>query len=237
MNDNPSQNDALNDNSLKDKKPSSLKLRTLSALFIVPSFLGAIYFGSFIFFAFVSLLVFISFHELSNMAHQGQKTLRDCVFGSIYIGIGLASLFFLRHLHSDGLYLTFALLFMIWGSDTGAYFAGKKFGVKKLCPSISPGKTWAGLIGGVIASMVVAYAAHHYFGLFSSISIALFIGFMVAVIGQVGDLIISKYKRVIGVKDTGTLIPGHGGVLDRIDSLLLTTPIYLFVVLYLHGAV
>jgi phosphatidate cytidylyltransferase len=219
---------------MSDKKPSSLKLRTLSALLIVPLFLTVIYFGSFVFFIFLSALVFISFQEWSRMARKGQSPLIDCLWGCAYISIGLASLFFLRHLHSDGLFLTLALIFMIWGCDTGAYFAGKKFGVKKLCPSISPGKTWAGLMGGIVTSICIALAGHHYGGLYLSIPTAIFIGLLVALTGQAGDLLISKFKRKVDVKDTGSIIPGHGGVLDRIDSLLFATPVYLIAILYLH---
>ena len=126
---------------------------------------------------------------------------------------------------------------MIWACDTGAYFVGKKFGVKKLCPTISPGKTWAGLMGGVIVSIGVAVAAHHYLDLYTSVAIAAFFGVLVALAGQAGDLLISKFKRKVVVKDTGRIIPGHGGVLDRIDSLLLASPIYLIAVLYLHQSV
>lgn len=221
----------------KPKKLSSLQLRTLSSCLIVPIFIASIYFGGMVFFALMSVLLFISFDELSKMADKSPTKTKDCVFGTAYLCIGLGALVLLRLLPVDSALLTLALIFMIWACDTGAYFAGKTFGCKKLCPSISPGKTWEGLIGGVLASAIVAYLFHRYLGLYISAPVAIFIGVLIALLGQIGDLMISKYKRYIGVKDTGTIIPGHGGVLDRLDSLLLASPIYLICTIYLHGTV
>ena len=212
------------------------QLRLLSSCVIVPTFLLSIYFGGIIFFLFMSAILFFSFDELSKMAEKSATRSKDCAMGSAYLAVGLGALFLLRLLPEDAAYLTLSLLFIIWACDTGAYFSGKFFGGKKLCPSISPGKTWAGLFGGVGAGIAVALLCHFVFGIYSGIFGTIFIGLLISVAGQAGDLVVSKYKRYVGVKDTGTLIPGHGGILDRVDSLLLAAPVYLILIIFLHEA-
>jgi len=118
--------------------------------------------------------------------------------------------------------LLFALA-ITWAADTFAYFAGRAFGKHPLAPHISPKKTWEGSLGGMIGSLAVAYAFHFW------LAIPLPHLFAMAVIGniagQMGDLLESAYKRSAGVKDSGGLLPGHGGVLDRIDALILAIPV------------
>ena len=127
-------------------------------------------------------------------------------------------------LFQDGpLYLLFALL-IVWAADAGAYFAGKRFGRVKLAPSISPGKTWEGVIGGLTVVIVLAFSV----GQWAEVSIAVLVPFCLAVAGLsiVGDLTVSMFKRTAGVKDSGTLFPGHGGVLDRVDSVAAAAPLF-----------
>ena len=127
-------------------------------------------------------------------------------------------------LFQDGpLYLLFALL-VVWAADAGAYFAGKRFGRVKLAPSISPGKTWEGVIGGLTVVIVLAFAV----GQWAEVSVAVLVPFCLAVAGLsiVGDLTVSMFKRTAGVKDSGTLFPGHGGVLDRVDSVAAAAPLF-----------
>lgn len=119
--------------------------------------------------------------------------------------------------------LLFVLL-LVWAADIGAYFAGKKFGRVKLAPSISPGKTWEGVIGGMVVVALVAFAGSRYFNLDTTILVPFCLG--VAAISIVGDLTVSMFKRTAGVKDSGSLFPGHGGVLDRIDSISAATPVF-----------
>ncbi|WP_241749229.1 phosphatidate cytidylyltransferase [Rufibacter sediminis] len=115
------------------------------------------------------------------------------------------------------------VMFLIWSSDTGAYAAGKSFGKNKLFPRISPGKTWEGWVGGVLLSLLVAWILSLYF---QDLALEHWLGVavLVSVFGVLGDLVESMLKRSLDVKDSGTLIPGHGGILDRFDSLILVVP-------------
>ncbi|MGB5353682.1 MAG: phosphatidate cytidylyltransferase [Woeseia sp.] len=123
----------------------------------------------------------------------------------------------------DRLLLLFALL-IVWLADSGAYFAGRRFGRVKLAPAISPGKTWEGVIGGLLAVtlLVLARAA------IVETDLAVFLPFClaVAVLSVVGDLTVSMFKRTAGLKDSGAFFPGHGGMLDRVDSIAAATPLF-----------
>jgi phosphatidate cytidylyltransferase len=144
--------------------------------------------------------------------------------GMVYIGIGFHYMIETRMIEQGGLFWTLLVFFCIWATDSGAYFTGSKFGKHPLWPTISPKKSIEGSIGGIIISVIVAIC----FSLFQpdllSWKQALLIGVIIAVVGQMGDLIQSAYKRVKGIKDTGTILPGHGGVLDRMDSWLIVFP-------------
>ena len=118
----------------------------------------------------------------------------------------------------------FCLIFFVWAADTGAYFAGKNFGKHKLAPRISPGKTWEGWAGGAALTLLVGWAAG-YFLPDIPLSHRLVAAGVVAVFGPLGDLAESMLKRSAGVKDSGTFLPGHGGLLDRFDAFLLVLPV------------
>ncbi|MNI03283.1 Phosphatidate cytidylyltransferase [compost metagenome] len=145
------------------------------------------------------------------------------LMGSIYIGIGFHYMISTR-MPEDGLFWTILIFVCIWGSDSGAYFVGSKLGKHPLWPQISPKKSIEGSLGGVVISILIAVAFALYAPELLSIPTALLLGLVIAVVGQLGDLIQSAYKRVKGIKDTGTLLPGHGGVLDRVDSWLIVFP-------------
>ena len=119
--------------------------------------------------------------------------------------------------------LLFALL-VVWAADVGAYFAGKRFGRVKLAPAISPGKTWEGVLGGLTVVAGVAAA----FALLKGVPLIVLMPFSMAAaaLSVVGDLTVSMFKRTAGIKDSGTLFPGHGGILDRVDSVSAAAPLF-----------
>jgi phosphatidate cytidylyltransferase len=124
--------------------------------------------------------------------------------------------------HGHGLVMT--LLAIVWAADVGAYTFGRAFGRFKLAPAVSPGKTWEGLGGGLVAAAAAAWVAAILIGLPAGVLLGL--GVVTALASVVGDLAVSVFKRNVGLKDTGTLLPGHGGVMDRIDSLTAAVPVF-----------
>jgi len=125
---------------------------------------------------------------------------------------------------------------VLMGSDTGAYYVGRAFGKHKLAPSISPGKTWEGVVGGLMASLLMATVAHYWFFRDLPLKWALPLAAAMTVVGIFGDLAESALKRGAGAKDAANILPGHGGLLDRLDSLLFNAPvIYYFGRFYFVG--
>ncbi len=139
--------------------------------------------------------------------------------GILYCGFPALAVVFLRD-RPDGLLLAFWAMALVWACDIGAYFAGRTIGGPKLAPTISPNKTWAGLIGGVLSASVLG-GVLQYAGLPLHLVLATP---LLAVLAQVGDLYESQLKRMAGVKDSGNVLPGHGGVMDRLDGLVPVAP-------------
>jgi phosphatidate cytidylyltransferase len=139
-------------------------------------------------------------------------------FGVFYVGGLLASLPLL-HVGAGPGWVALVIV-VTFGNDTGAYFAGRAFGKHKLAPAISPGKTVEGAVGGLAASLIVTFVARAFFMDTLTIQDCLMVGVPAAIVGPVGDLVESLLKRSAGAKDSGRLLPGHGGILDRIDALL-----------------
>lgn len=144
--------------------------------------------------------------------------------GMIYIGLPSIALIWLREGPGDGRSLVFWLMAAVWATDIGAYAAGRALGGPKLAPRVSPNKTWSGLIGGVLAAAAVGAAMAQVIPVSNPAVFVLVSGF-IAVIAQSGDLFESSLKRRFGVKDASNIIPGHGGVMDRVDGLLAAAPI------------
>lgn len=135
--------------------------------------------------------------------------------------------------YENGAQLTLFVLVVIWGADVGAYFSGKAIGRHKLAPQVSPKKTWEGVAGGLVVCALVGVAGVWLFGLAWYRLVPLCI--LTGLVSVVGDLAVSLFKRNAGVKDSGKLFPGHGGVLDRIDSLTIATPFFVAAIMYGHG--
>lgn len=173
----------------------------------------------------------ILFCAIGAYVSSGLRSFR-LAFGFVYITTSIGIMAWIRMMPENGFYHVLTLLLIVWASDICAYFTGRHFGGPKLAPTISPKKTWSGFLGSSVGAGIAAgflatpWASSVLHGTpmggFGVTGYAL-IGFIFAMIGQVGDLFISLIKRHYGVKDTGTLIPGHGGILDRIDALLLVT--------------
>jgi len=157
------------------------------------------------------------------------------VLATLYVGMLGGSLIRLRADFVVGWKLIFFLLLVVWLGDAGAYYVGKSLGKRKLSPRISPKKTVEGLIGGIATSIIAAVVIHLTFFKEFPLLHAITAGVILSVAGVIGDLAESMWKRSAAVKDSGTLIPGHGGFLDRFDSILFTAPIlysYWFLVLH-----
>jgi len=208
---------------------NKLMMRLLSGFVLGPLTLLIIYWGGVPFFLLSMFLCAVSFYEWLNMAKKRDKPLFPIISGWLYIGFSFCCFIFLRSV-DNGMVLTIILLLSVWGSDVGAYVFGKKWGKKKFAPTISPNKTWAGFAGALIGAAIAFLAVFPFFVLDdvtgAILLLLVLLGYAIGATGQVGDLFISIQKRKVGVKDTGNLIPGHGGILDRIDALLLACPVF-----------
>ncbi len=154
------------------------------------------------------------------------------LFGLVYLPLFLGFILRTRAL-PDGLVLSIYTLIGTWSFDSVAYFAGLRWGRRRLCPSISPGKSWEGALTGAAASLLAAGIANRWLGWSAGAWIAL--GLVTAVAAQTGDMLESSFKRFAGLKDAGSLIPGHGGILDRFDSMVLVAPTVYFLAAWLGG--
>jgi len=196
-----------------------------------------------LFFILIPMMILIMVIELYRKQEKPFDSLAHTFFSVIYIALpfsmfpfaaysrtGLNSL--IPHesiLFSPGIIIGFFLL--IWANDTGAYLTGMTFGRHKLFERISPKKTWEGFIGGFIAAIIVAWLLSDWFGVVDKIQWVV-ISIIISISGTYGDLIESMLKRSTGVKDSGNIMPGHGGFLDRFDSAIISFPlVYLFILL------
>jgi phosphatidate cytidylyltransferase len=170
-------------------------------------------------------LPLFSSHSLRNAFMDGMVL----ITGILYIGLTLSYLLLIRGL-PDGTLWVFFVVLVTWAGDTGAYVAGKSLGRHALAPVISPKKTYEGLAGGLLFACILALVAREWFLPALSPRDCLLLGLLLTVAGLVGDLAESAIKRSAGFKDSGALIPGHGGMLDRLDSLLFTAPVFYYYV-------
>ncbi|MHA8107505.1 phosphatidate cytidylyltransferase [Aquirufa sp. 5-AUSEE-100C1] len=172
------------------------------------------------------LLTFIFFIKLYKSKDEKPfKNIAYTFLGIIYVALPFTLLTVLAYIKNDTYdpNIVLGCLFLLWASDSGAYFAGTKFGKTKLFERVSPKKSWEGSIGGMIAAMVVATIISKYYTNYSAFHWYV-IGVIIVVAGTYGDLVESLFKRSINIKDSADTIPGHGGFLDRFDGLLLSIP-------------
>jgi phosphatidate cytidylyltransferase len=174
----------------------------------------------------------MTFFMLSRQSPNQQQTadMSKSVLGPVYIVLPLAMLVMID-LQPNGKLWIFFLLVVIFANDTGAFYLGKLFGKHKLYERISPGKTWEGAIGGLLCGVIAALWFLHILRLHKIDLSVLLLVLALSMVGQIGDLAESMLKRNHGVKDSGKILPGHGGMLDRIDSLLFSIPVlYIFLI-------
>lgn len=170
-------------------------------------------------------------HALSSTRAPTTAAVGSTILGSAWIGLGLGFLLLLREMHDHGRLIAFAVVLAAWAAATFAYFGGRLAGRHKLAPRLSPGKSWEGLLIGAAACVFVAFVAlyktrHTYLSVWQ----AVLLGVVLVVAEVMGDLFESALKRDLEVKDTGRLLGGHGGMLDRIDGLLFAAPAAYFLV-------
>ena len=184
------------------------------------------------------LLLLLTVYVISYPACEAPQLLA-AFFGFFYVAVMLSYMVQIRSLE-NGEYLVWLVFICSWGCDTCAYCAGMLFGKHKMAPVLSPKKSVEGAIGGVIGAALIgavfalAFRAHLSIFRYPAVSLAL-IGAAGGLISMVGDLAASAIKRQYGIKDYGTLIPGHGGILDRFDSVIITAPLVYYLILLLQG--
>lgn len=185
----------------------------------------------------VGIVLFLVFamSQVLNSRKTHIQELISTIFCAGYISFGMMFLRLIRHTGSDrvGFLLVMTLFLMIWGNDIFAYFGGKYFGKHRLAPVVSPGKTWEGAFFGFVGSIVGLIVAFFAIPTLFSVSWLLFLpaALLVSIFSPIGDLAESKLKRAAGVKDASGILPGHGGLLDRFDGMILAAPVFY---LYIH---
>lgn len=206
-----------------------LQTRIISGAVLGALFLGIVWQGGWLFNLLIILAALIMMKEWNFLTEKDGAGWH--LLGLFYVAVPCASMIWLRNLNFEsdlngGAHVVLFLLFVVWATDIGAYFAGKQFGGPKLAPAISPNKTWAGLGGGMAAAMLVGALASSITPFPTSAGLCILMGALLAIMAQTGDLFESWMKRRIDTKDSGSLIPGHGGLLDRIDGLVFTAPLF-----------
>lgn len=170
----------------------------------------------------LTLLLAFLLYGIADTRQSGTITMGSTVLGVAWIGLGLSHLLLLREIPEHGRLAIFTVLLAVFADDTAAYLVGRLLGRHKLAPSLSPGKTWEGFVAGTAAAIAVAFFAL-YDQDFLSIPESIAFGAVIALAGAAGDLFESALKRDLQVKDSGRMLGGHGGMLDRIDSLLFAS--------------
>ncbi len=195
-------------------------VRTLSTVMMLLIAVFSVCFSDLAFYFLILSIAVLSSFEWYNIT-QGNKILY--IFALLLVALPNASIIYLYSL-PYGKYVLMWFAMTIWAIDITAYLFGKKFGGAKICPAISPGKTWSGLFGSISASVVLTVLWSLFLGSFPLLYSPI-IGIGLAIVAQLGDFTESLIKRACGIKDSSNMIPGHGGVLDRMDSFIFTAPL------------
>ena len=215
-----------------------LQTRIISGAALAATALLSLWIGGWLFDFVVLVAAMLMIHEWNNLTGRDKASWR--IAGLLYVALPCASMIWLRDVGIEGdahagVRLVLYVLLVVWATDIGAFFTGKRIGGPKLAPRISPGKTWAGLAGGIVAAAIIGALSTVAFTPYPPSFIAgMDLAIVLAVVAQVGDLFESWLKRRAGAKDSGSLIPGHGGLLDRVDGLVFTTPLFALMV-YLYA--
>ena len=187
----------------------------------------------------IIIVLLVALIELFRNNGSAIINLGATLFGIFYIGLFSSTLIYIREFYSNvgdlylrGGYLIISILVTIWICDSAAYFAGLSFGKHKLFPRVSPKKSWEGAIFGFLFAIITMILAHFIILNFLSLEESIVLGVIIGIIGQFGDLIESLIKRDAEVKDSSALVPGHGGIFDRFDSLLFSAPVILLYLRY-----
>lgn len=215
----------------KDQKITAISFQVL-ALFTGSAVIWAAYFHSFNIVLDIIVLNVVISTLVSLPKFESDSSVWEIVFkqavGIIYIPLFLSYIVLIRNGYNGVLWI-FLLLIVVFLGDTGAYYLGSYFGQHKLCPAVSPNKTIEGALGGLAASLGAGALIKFLFLPLLPWGLSLLSFICIGIAGQVGDLFESQIKRVAHIKDSGTILPGHGGVLDRIDALLFAAPVaYIF---------
>jgi phosphatidate cytidylyltransferase len=197
------------------------------------------YIGEIIFLGIIPVLMIIPIIELFRNSKRPVQNIAYTLFGIAYIAFPFSVLNFIITPYdlNPEIYVPEALIglfIILWANDSGAYLVGSVMGKTKMIENISPNKTWEGAIGGAILSIIITVIAFHFIGFLTPLH-TIFLSLVTVIAGTLGDLTESMIKRSFNVKDSGQIMPGHGGLLDRFDSMLFAAPIYfIYITLFLN---
>jgi phosphatidate cytidylyltransferase len=203
---------------------SNLKARILASSILIPLVLFIVYLGGIAMTFFVMIVAVLMSFEWCNLTSKSDKKKKAVwkIIGVFYIALPASSLLYISN-QGLGREIIIWLFVTVWAADTAAFFVGKTLGGPRLAPNISPNKTWSGFLGAVVSSYCVGILSRWFFSPVDYYAIVI-LTVTIGVYAQIGDLIESWIKRHFGVKDSGGIIPGHGGILDRVDGIVVTAP-------------
>jgi phosphatidate cytidylyltransferase len=208
---------------------SNIFARTITTLILAPIILYFTYQGGIFFDAIIITITAMMAFEWSALT-SSNKRLMWKIIGLVYIAAPCVSMIYLINTIQGSAIITWLML-TVWITDIAAFFSGKIIGGPKLVPTISPNKTWAGFIGALIAALLLGFVIAEYLQPISTINL-IFATIIISIAALVGDLLESWIKRQFHIKDSGKIIPGHGGILDRVDGFIIASPVMVLIVIF-----